>query len=235
MGRNLRIMKAYVVVQCISGLGDQYSSLLSASVIKSELDRMGYDVYLLWNVRSLYMPSDYPLDFLFDLTSFGPVEYNLEEAIKKEYHLLPQIQQSIRIYVSEINLFLQEYQSTFYDHSSFRRLGSNIPIFKKQYLSKEVLEIKNRFLEGKKEIYGIHFRVGDSFLNTPIELLEPYRNSIEEVETFIKENPSTEIMICSKTKHFLPIYQTSTLTYLIIILVMIFKVITLTKDLEKDL
>jgi hypothetical protein len=47
-------MKAYIVLQCISGLGDQYSSVLSGHTTYRDLTALGYDTEVIFPYNTFH-------------------------------------------------------------------------------------------------------------------------------------------------------------------------------------
>lgn len=210
-------MKAYIVLQCISGLGDQYSSVLSGHTIYRDLTALGYDTEVVWTVNNQYFNSNLPLDPIFDLSEFeGRVYYGIEPEIAAKYIRLPQIQNSTRIYVSEITPELSSYEAplfcfdTYYKKAVRDLPGLKYPTTDKQFLSKDVLDIVENFRQGRERIKGIHFRVGDLHLETPYTSLyeiQAYKVALDKVTTFLESNNDSEIMVCSNNKNIVNFFE----------------------------
>lgn len=205
-------MKAYVVLQCISGIGDQYTSVLSGCQIYRDLKALGYEVEITWDVLNQYFPSSIPLDCLFDQSCFeGNISYGKEPVIAQEYQLLPQLQNSIRIYVSEIIPELKTYEAHIYSYSWFFRKTITERNYDwhldtaEQFLSQEVLNKVEVFRKNRTKIKGVHFRIQDTHINSTYEELEnvpAYAAPIKRVKEFIEENVDQEVMLCSNNRIF---------------------------------
>ncbi len=205
-------MKAYIVLQCISGIGDQYTSMLSGCQIYQDLKTLGYEVEVTWDVLNQYFPSDLPLDCLFDQSCFeGNTSYGKEPLLIERYKLLPQLQNSIRIYVSEITPELENYQAQIYSYSWFYRktvVEHKYDWFfdtSKQFLSQEVLNKVELFRDNKTKIKGVHFRIQDIHIGNTYEELNripAYIAPIRKIKEFIVENMEQDIMICSNNRLF---------------------------------
>src|SRR3989304_2647438 len=108
-------MKAYIVSQFWSGLGDAYSNYVSCYVACLELEAMGYDTYFMWDTsRCQYLPFNSTLEAFFKEDIFkNKVIYNDQE-ITTNYSLLQQNQKSFKIYVNSFAKELISYESILY-------------------------------------------------------------------------------------------------------------------------
>lgn len=199
-------MQAYIVLQSISGLGDQYTSVLSGYQTFLDLKEMGYDVLINWETKTnQYFNKDIPLDCIFDLSVFDKVIYNEEESISKNI-LLNQNQRSYRIYVSELVPALENYQSKLYGFERYRtNLDSeeSYPTFKKQFLSREVLDIASGSIATflTHSLTGIHFRCDDAFHLSDIgQIKKRYVEELNNLNKIIVSNPDILFMVCSNNK-----------------------------------
>lgn len=210
-------MRAYVVLQCISGLGDQYTSVLSGYAIYKDLTALGYDTEIIWTVNNQYFDSSLPLDPIFDLSVFeGRVNYQIEPEIAAKYTRLPQIQNSIRIYVSEITPELSIYEAPLFCYDTYYKKAVRdlprlqYPTFDNQFLSKEVLGLVEDFRQGRERIKGVHFRVEDLYLELPYASLyeiQAYRVALNKVAAFVESNSDLEIMVCSNNKNVVNFFE----------------------------
>ena len=71
-------MEAYLLIKFESGVGDTYSTLLSAYETSLELQKFGYNTTLVLETRrNVYFSPGTKLDVLFDTSVFQNVVYNI--------------------------------------------------------------------------------------------------------------------------------------------------------------
>lgn len=208
-------MKANIILYCITGFGDQYSNILTGYKSYVDLTNLGYDVELSWMINNLYYSSDLPLDYLYDFSFFynKNVKINYiqhESQIPNDLIFLPTNQNAIKIYVSEIINELIDYELPVFDYFGFHRNSYNVynpeklPDFSRQFISEEVLNIANKFVDNQQKINAIHFRCGDSenYLNYDEVIKDEFFKTRAKLACeFIESNPNNEIMVCSSNKN----------------------------------
>lgn len=206
-------MKAIVLLYCVSGFGDQYSNVLTGYKAYIDLKNLGYDVEICWLNKNIYYSPNSSLDYIFDFDLFYRdginVSYihNISE-LPDGYVLLPSNQNAIKIFLTKIVEELNDYILPVYDYFGFYRNSfssynkSMLPNFDNQFLSKEVLEIANKFVN-KSQIKSVHFRTADFHNNvhhTEVLKDEFFKQKVDDACHFVEENNGEDIMICSSSK-----------------------------------
>ena len=206
-------MKAYILLYCLSGFGDQYSNVSTGYKAYQDLKELGYEVEIYWLINNIYYSSDYPLDYIFDFNLFYKDNIKItyirsESELSEKYILLPSNQNAIKIFLTKIIDELIDYKLPVYDYFGFHRnayLSYNpnmLPTFTHQFLSKEVLDISNKFVD-KPQIKAVHFRSDD--YHNRVHHSEVFKDEFFKQKTdlacqFIEENKNEDIMICSSSK-----------------------------------
>jgi hypothetical protein len=206
-------MKAYILLYCLSGLGDQYSNISTGYKAYTDLKKLGYEVEVYWLNNNIYYSSDYPLDHIFDFDLFYKdgvkISYIRNESeLSNKYILLPSNQNAIKIFLTKIIDELNDYTLPVYDYYGFHRNAYTsynpdmLPTFNYQFLSKYVLDIGNKFVS-KSQIKAVHFRSAD--YHNRVHYSEVFKDEFFKERTdfacqFIEENKNEDIMICSSSK-----------------------------------
>lgn len=190
-------MKAYLVFNLRSGLGDIYSGVYSMYVLQQQLQKLGYVVNILVDFRlSIYkhmndkdrsvFKSIYNFNVLDNLTFF------IKEDLNEE---LPSIieQNSLTKYENK-DIFFSLYVDTIVDELStletFRYWQKRDDLPKHNFLTNEVLEYcENKLKQYPTEFNCIHYRIPEQQLGTEKEELF-YNIHNEPIENFLKENPN---------------------------------------------
>lgn len=206
-------MKAYILLYCLSGLGDQYSNITTGYKAYTDLKKLGYEVEIYWLNKNIYYSTELPLDYIFDFSLFYndgvKIKYiQNEHELSEKYILLPSNQNAIKIFLTKMVNELYDYTLPVYDYNGFHKNSYSsynpnmLPTFNHQFLSEEVLNIGNKFVS-KSQIKAIHFRTGDYYNNIHYsEILkdEFFKERIHFAGKFIEENKNEDIMICSSSK-----------------------------------
>lgn len=196
-------MRAYLLIIFESGIGDTYSTLVSAYETYLQLQSWGYETYLIFETRkNNYFNKKERLDFLFNLNKFeNGVIYNIDWDINGSPDVvnvyktiqLQQNQKSYRIFVSHKIPELEYYQSKIYGHPEIKHF-SMYPNCYRQFLSDDVIEISNNFDIDKSNLVGIHYRPLDGHGDSNVEfekirnLLEQFVSGFQDKNMFVSSN-----------------------------------------------
>jgi hypothetical protein len=197
-------MNAYLYINFVSGLGDTYTTIMSALQSSIELENFGYNTFLIINTtRNNYLPEHLELDCLFDFSGFkNKVIYNIpldnegNPVIQNlKLNKLKQDQNSYSIYVDSIIPELYEYQSYIFGHTEINKLSKR-PTCNMDIISLDVKNIADSFIGNFSNIVTLHYRAMDGLGNS-----EEYVNGrIGRFENFINEHKDKNILVCSNGK-----------------------------------
>lgn len=160
-------MNANILIKFESGLGDTYSTLVSALETFQILEKHGYETNLVIDTRkNPYFSQEHKLDFLFNLSEFkNNVVYNVP-LNKNGYPDIENIfgtkrivqkQKSYHIFLSEEIDELRSFESNIYGHPEIRN-SKKFPNCNVNLLSEEVLKLADKISDNKSNMVGIHFR-----------------------------------------------------------------------------
>lgn len=198
-------MKAYIITTAQHGLGDQYTGILMAYDTFLLLESLGYDTYIdFWGHNMYYYTfNQHPnLDPIFNFSPFqNKILYGEEDRIRNECFRLPQEQYSIEIWVSEIVDELKTYEAKIYNFFNFRYNSKFVfPNWQTQFLSDEVLRIKDNFIKkhNVENFYWLQVRVSDA----DGQMFLPLEDLIQSdwfilVDKWIQKNLDNTIVISS--------------------------------------
>jgi hypothetical protein len=196
-------MNAYLLINFVSGLGDTYSTILSALEAYKYLQTLGYKTNLVFETRrNWYFPPTVPLDCLYDLTPFeGNVLYNIDwnvhggPDLETSYNakLLLQNQKSYLIYVDEQIPELNNYQSYIYGHTELHRFKDKKPICETQLLGSEVIVQAEKFVPNTENMVAVHYRAKDGRGEEEADFLK-YKHTIT---TFIEQHKEQRVLVCT--------------------------------------
>lgn len=187
-------MEAYLLIKFESGVGDTYSTLVSAYEASLELEKFGYNTTLVLETRrNVYFSPEIKLDVLYDLSGFKNVLYNLRTDITGNPDILglfnarrlPQQQVSYHIYLDELIPELQDYQSCIFGHPELKH-NSRRPVCNTALLSPKVLKIAKTMLPDTSRVVGLQYRAYD--MQGDIEhLLDPIRSTVDKYAEVYKD------------------------------------------------
>lgn len=190
-----------------TGFGDQYASLITGYNALIDLKSMGFNPTIIISKGHKYFPQNVDLSVIYNLDSFKydditQINCEDEDKIVDGYELL--LFTSIQIWVRKKTDKLIEYYNyhkfiSRHNHSLFGvepNLDFNI-------YNDDIMKQSQSFVNGKKNLIGIHFRGGDNLLVANIQTVlndEYWGNEIKRAEKLISDNSNSDIMICSINK-----------------------------------
>jgi len=213
-------MKAFVVLYCLEGFGDQYSNILTGYKACQDLIGYGYQVEIIWVNRNLYFSSDLPLDLIYDFSSFDHFNVNIsyvktEKELPKNLKLVNSNQSAIKILVNFLIRDLINYDLPVYDIFGFYRNSvtnydeKKLPNFNNQFLCQDIIQMSEKITENQN-LKAIHIRTTDKLNNSSFdEILEDefFREKIEKSFDFIEKNTENDIFIFSSNRNIKDYYH----------------------------
>lgn len=207
-------MNVYIILQCNSGLGDIYSSLISAYKIKQDFEIYGYSTHIVWMMNNIYFPPSITLDCIFNLDRFDKIHYfpykyfhDAPSQINEHLIEVKQNQNIIKLFVDQVVGNILEYEVDILSHDSLIKNSYRKEIYQKlfdekiEFLTDDILEKKNEYLRDKTNILGAHIRIQDIFweedYNSLKEKNELYSHYFKVLEEYIQTNDNQEILITS--------------------------------------
>lgn len=200
------VLKDYDVIIfmiCGCGLGDQYTSILSAVHLRDILIEKGYNVMLAWNKNNLYFSSEISLTNLYDFNSlnsevFEFLSYEID-SIFGGFEKVTKFK-TCEVFVKQKDDFIDNFQEISYYRSHWDWCRDRFIQFDTQFLKNDIIEISNNFLSNKDNFKGIHFRISDDYSHTDvnhIKTLPYYGNELIKLEKYLKNHKSELFMVCS--------------------------------------
>lgn len=195
----------YIICGC--GLGDQYTSILTAFQTYNELSNKGYKVKVCWNKNNPYFPSHISLGMLYDLSPFNQnieeFEYTEVNGIMKEFIKL-QNHNVIEVYVRNSDDFIKSYNIVSYMRSHWYAFMDKLHTIDRQFVNSQIIRSSENFLLNKDKIIGIHFRTPDDVVNRNVDeilKMDYYGIVLQKLVNFLEKNNDKTYMICSNNEH----------------------------------
>jgi hypothetical protein len=197
-------MNAYLHIKFVSGLGDTYTTIMSALECSIELENLGYNPHLILNTdRNQYLPPHIKLDCLFDFGGFkneiiyNPILDNNGFPIIDGISLvkLNQNQSSYLIYVDEYHKILDNYQSYIFGHLEISR-NDRRPTCNIDIINHDIKKQAYEFIGHIDDLISLHYRTRDGLGNSEEELMD----KLKSFEHFIDVNQNNKVLICSNGK-----------------------------------
>jgi len=198
-----------IFIMCGCGLGDQYTSILTAYHMFSDFNSQGLNVGVAWNKNNLYFPSEISMEIIFDLSGFNT---DIGEYIHDEIHTtlndFRRIEKfkTVEVYVKNKIDFVENYVPTSYSRSHWRYSSGDFKDFNVQFVQQEILNVVDRLFPKNDSVFGIHFRLPDlgMILNLDeIKQLHLYGAELKKIENFLTKNTNQLFMVSSNNDNFL--------------------------------
>lgn len=213
-------MKAYVILYCLEGFGDQYSNIITGYKACQDLIILGYQVEVVWVNRNLYFSSELPLDIIYDFTPFQQIGINIsyiktEKELPHNLKFVESKQSAIKIFVNYIIENLVNYELPVYDIFGFYRNSvseyneKKLPKFTNQFINQDIINLSNKICTEEK-LKAIHIRTTDTLNNSTFDDLikdDFFKNRIEKSFQFIEKNTKEKVIILSSNKDIKKYYS----------------------------